>query len=101
MKPNKTNKDRMETQLKRVDRLQLSQQDKDMQVIQFQVQKDSLKLQSDILATEESITNQKIVIEELKNSKTFSPRDIINAKVELENLEDGLRRLKELQQEEF
>jgi hypothetical protein len=53
------------------------------------------------LATEESIANQKIVIEELKNSKSFSPRDIINAKVDLENLEDGLRRLKELQQEEF
>jgi hypothetical protein len=53
------------------------------------------------LATEESIANQKIVIEELKNSKAFSPRDIINAKVELENLEDGVRRLKELQKEEF
>jgi hypothetical protein len=99
MKSNKTNK--METQLKRIDRLQLSQQNKDTLVIQFQVQKDSLKLQSDILATEESIANQKIVIEELKNSKAFSPRDIINAKVELENLEDGVRRLKELQKEEF
>lgn len=89
------------TALKYANLLQQSQQEKDNQELEFQVEAAKQQLEADILATkrELAIENKKLL--EAKSSRTFNSQKIIDVQIKIEGLQDGLARLNNLLAELF
>ena len=81
--------------------LQQSQQEKELKEVEFQVKEASLQLESDILATKKSLASKESLLSSLKGKFPLDANSIVKAQVEVEGLEDGLKRLEALQKELF
>lgn len=88
-------------QLKYVDLLQQSQEDLQSEEIQYQANQAKLQLSSDILQTEQSLSNAKKEITEAKRAQPFDSLNVINAQIKEEALQKGLDALNALQEELF
>ena len=66
-----------------------------------QVATDQLQIQSDLLATQQSLNTRKIELLALKSAPTLSPSVIIIKQDEIAGLEAGLKSLKKLEKELF
>lgn len=60
-----------------------------------------LSIQSDISATKLSLSNAKKVLLKTMTSTTFSSQNVINAQLEVEKYEEGLKRLEQLRADLF
>lgn len=89
------------TLLKYKERLSQSQQERDLTETEFRVSSARLQLQADLLATKQSLATKKIELEELKNAFPLNVQAVINKKIEIEGLEDGISRIEELESELF
>ena len=69
------------------------------EAVSFEVEKAKLQLNSDILATEQSLVNKKAELEDAKCTVPLNSMNIVNLQIEVESLEDGLKRLKALAKE--
>ena len=61
--------------------------------VQFMVEETKLQLQSDILATKRDLEKAKANLASLKNDYPLNPQAIIEVQLNVESLEDGLKRL--------
>ena len=77
----------------------LSSKEVSQKEVKYAVENTKLQLQSDILATESALADKKVLLDELKTTYPLNSVDIVNVQIEVENLEDGLRRLKALKEE--
>ncbi len=75
-----------------LERLQQSEQEKSAQEVQSQAKKANLKLQADILATEESLLDVNAKLEKAMCAYPLNLSRIIELQVESEGLKDGLDR---------
>ena len=91
----------MEKQLKYRELLQKSSEDRKEEEIRFQEESAKLQLSSDILATEKSLANAKRERLDLLVRPEFDSATIIRKDVEIESLQDGIKRLKALQTDLF
>ena len=67
--------------------------------VQFMVEETKLQLQSDILATKRDLEKAKANLASLKNDYPLNPQAIIEVQLNVESLEDGLKRLDTLSNE--
>ena len=77
----------------------LTQEEASQKDIQFAVENTKLQLSSDILATKKSLAEKKEEIEVVKTTYPFDTARYINLSVEIEGLEDGLKRIETIQKE--
>lgn len=91
----------MGTKSSYANRRQQSQEEKDQQVLQHEVKQAELQLQSDILATELSVSNAEQAVESAKSSPNFSSTNIITAQDDLDSAKRGLKALLDLRSELF
>jgi outer membrane protein TolC len=84
-----------------LERLQQSQEDKNSKAELRQAANAKLQLQSDILATEQSVADAEDRLEAAKSSIQFSAQSVVTAQIELEQAQDGLKRIKALEAELF
>ena len=91
----------MATSLKLQQLLQQSSEEKKEQDVQFQVKQAALQLESDILATSQSLAKAEKTRATTVISELFSAGEIINADISIEGLKDGLKRLNALKTELF
>lgn len=88
-------------QLSYQERLLQSQEEKDQQEVSSLVREADLNVQSDILQTEKSLAIKRRVLEAAKGEFPLNTQTIISLQVEVEALEDGLKRLEALRKELF
>ena len=69
------------------------------EAVSFEVEKAKLQLNAEILATEQSLVSAKNKLTDVMCTVPFSPINVVNAQIEVESLEDGLKRLKNLKKE--
>jgi len=81
--------------------LQQSQQEKDTQQLEFQVEEAKQQLESDVLATKRLLAAKKQELLKPKSAQPFSAQRIIDVQIEIDGLEDGLSRLLNLMEELF
>ena len=81
--------------------LQQSQQEKDQQALEFQVEEAKQQLEADILATKRSLASSRQDLLKAKSAQPFDAQKIINIQIRVEGLEDGLSRLLDLMEELF
>lgn len=93
--------EKKEKSLKYRELRQLSAEEQEEKVLQFQEREMGLQLQSDILATERSLEAKKQSLFKEKSRYPLDSQSIINLQIEIEGLEDGLNRLKVLSKELF
>lgn len=65
----------------------------------FMVEETKLQLQSDVLATKRDLEKAKAKLASLKNDYPLNPQAIIEVQLNVESLEDGLKRLENLSEE--
>lgn len=63
------------------------------------VRKASLQLQADLLASESALEDKKNELAEVKTTYPLNVQDVINIQLDIEALEDGIKRTKCLQKE--
>ena len=80
---------------------QESQQATEQQELQYQVEQANIQLQSDILATKQSIAKAQRDVKTVMKAIPFNSQNIINAKDKVKSLEAGLKELEKLQKELF
>jgi hypothetical protein len=83
------------------DLLQQSQQEKEAQEIQFQVEEAKQSLESDILATKRSLANTQRELIKYKSTFPLNTKQIVHCEVEIEGYHDGLKKLEALREELF
>jgi hypothetical protein len=91
----------MEKKLKLQELLQQSSEERKEQDVQFEVKQAELQLSSDILATEKSLAEAMMKKTSAILSKPFDSQAIINLDIQIESLEDGLKRLNTLKEDLF
>lgn len=91
----------MEKSLKLVKLLQLSEKEREDQDTSFLVKQSELQLQSDILATEKSLAEEKQKRNQTIVNMPFNAERVIACDIKIEALEDGLKRLNALKVELF
>jgi hypothetical protein len=69
--------------------------------VEFQVEEAQQQLQADVLATKRSLASSKQSLLAAKSARPFNSQDVINAQLQIEGLEDGLKRLNGLLAELF
>ena len=74
----------------------LSSEEKSQKEVISAVKKAALQLQADLLSTEESLEESKAKLEELETTYPLDTVNIIKIQCDIESLEDGIKRLKEL-----
>ena len=77
----------------------VSNEELDQKEVQYAVDEAKLQLQSDILATEKSLAFKKAELEDAKCTVPLNSINIVNLQIEVESLEDGLKRLNALKKE--
>ncbi|CAM6001136.1 unnamed protein product [Sphagnum balticum] len=91
----------MEKLLSYASRLQQSPEEKDQKAQAFQVKRAQQQLESDILATEQSIAEAEEKLENAKSSSVYSSQAIIDAAHALKGYQQGLEELKAIKSELF
>jgi soluble cytochrome b562 len=64
--------------------------------VQFKVEEAKLQLQGDILVTKQSLTKAEKALAKATRAYPFDPKAIVEAQVEVEGFQDGLKRLEAL-----
>ena len=77
----------------------MSSEDLDQKAIEFAVNEAKLQLSADILATEKSLASKKSELADAKCTTPLNATNIVNLQIEVEGLEDGLKRLHNLAKE--
>ena len=77
----------------------LSSEEQSQKEVSRAVENAKLQLQSDILATQSALEDKKQELEDAKTTYPLSAINIVNLMTEVEGLEDGLKKLKALQEE--
>ena len=77
----------------------LSLEEKDQKEVEFAIQNTKLQFEADKLATRRAIAECKECLNDLKSDYPINVQAIIDAQVELKNLEDGLEAIEALQKE--
>jgi hypothetical protein len=90
------NKTMMEKSLKLADLYTQSQEDKNQEEVQFNLESAKLQLQADILATQKSLAEGRAEYRRLLTVIPFNPSAIINASNNVKALEAGLEELNKL-----
>ena len=87
--------------LKYKELLQQSEKEKESAEIEFQVEQTKLQLQADLLSTKQSLVAKRKELTASKSKYDFNVQKIINLQIEVESLEDGVKRIEKLQAELF
>ena len=87
--------------LKYKELLQLSDKEKESTEIEFQVEQTKLQLQADLLSTKQSLVAKQKEVAVVRGTFPFSTQRVINLQIEVESLEDGVKRIEKLQSELF
>ena len=77
----------------------VSSEELDQKEVEYAVSEAKLQLSADILATEKSLASKRAELQDAKTSVPLNATNIVNLQIEVEGLEDGLKRLKNLQEE--
>lgn len=77
----------------------LSAEEMSQKEISCMVRKASLQLQADLLASESALEDKKNKLAEVKTTYPLNVQDVINIQLDIEALEDGIKRTKCLQKE--
>lgn len=81
------------------ERKALSSEEQSQKEVSRAVENAKLQLQSDILATQSALEDKKQELDDAKTTYPLRSIDIVNLMTEVEGLEDGLKKLKALQEE--
>lgn len=81
------------------ERKALSSEEQSQKEVSRAVENAKLQLQSDILATQSALEDKKQELEDAKSTYPLDAITIVNLQTEVEGLEDGLKKLKTLQEE--
>ena len=81
------------------ERKALSSEEQSQKEVSRAVENAKLQLQSDILATQSALEDKKQELDDVKTTYPLKSIDIVNLMTEVEGLEDGLKKLKALQEE--
>ena len=81
------------------ERKALSSEEQSQKEVSRAVENAKLQLQSDILATQSALEDRKQELDDAKTTYPLRSIDIVNLMTEVEGLEDGLKKLKALQEE--
>lgn len=87
--------------MKYIERLQQSAEDKKSKDVQFMADKAKLQLQSDILATQQSLADMEANKEAELNSQDVDFSDLVEIENQIDNLKAGLAILEKYQEELF
>lgn len=77
----------------------ISNEEQSQKAVEFAIEESKLQLQSDILATKQSLANAKIALEVVKTTYPLDSNAILEAKSEVDAYETGLKQLNELKEE--
>ena len=77
----------------------LSTEELNQQEVSYMVDEAKLQFDADVLNTKRALATKKAELEEVKTSYPIDTLNIINLQIEVESLEDGLKRLEILKQE--
>ena len=81
------------------ERKALSSEEQSQKEVSRAVENAKLQLQSDILATQSALEDKKQELDDAKTTYPLNAITIVNLMTEIEGLEDGLKKLKALQEE--
>lgn len=81
------------------ERKALSSEEQSQKEVSRAVENAKLQLQSDILATQSALEDKKQELDDAKTTYPLNAITIVNLMTEVEGLEDGLKKLKALQEE--
>lgn len=87
--------------MKRIELLTQSQESREQEELQNQVEQDKLQLKSDQLATQQALAKAKQKLSTLKSAAVLSPANIIAQEVVVDDLDRGLKALNKLEKELF
>ncbi len=87
--------------LKYKDLLLQSSQEREEQEVEFRVEEMEQSLQADILATKRALAARKSDLARAKSSYPLNADKIIEFQIDIEGMEDGLKRLNALREELF
>ena len=85
------------TPLKLVNFYQESEEERDQAELSLEVEQAKLQLSADLLATEQALSRSKTDLNNALRSRPFSPQNIVDCEIKIEELEGGLNRLANLQ----
>lgn len=94
----------MSTETKKMnykERLSQSQEQKDVKSVEFKVREAKAKLALDKLATEQSIAERELALEEAKNQFPLDTKRIAQITTDLQGFNDGLKVINDLEKELF
>ena len=77
----------------------LSTEELNQQEVSYMVDEAKLQFDADVLNTKRALATKKAELEEAKTSYPIDTLNIINLQIEVESLEDGLKRLEILKKE--
>ena len=77
----------------------LSAEELNQQEVSYMVDEAKLQFDADVLNTKRALATKKAELEEAKTSYPIDTLNIINLQIEVESLEDGLKRLETLKKE--
>ena len=77
----------------------LSAEELNQQEVSYMVDEAKLQFDADVLNTKRALATKKAELEEAKTSYPIDTQTIINLQIEVESLEDGLKRLEILKKE--
>ena len=77
----------------------LSTEELNQQEVSYMVDEAKLQFDADVLNTKRALATKKAELEEAKTSYPIDTLNIINLQIEVESLEDGLKRLETLKKE--
>ena len=77
----------------------LSEEELNQQEVSYMVDEAKLQFDADVLNTKRALATKKAELEEAKTSYPLDTLKIINLQIEVESLEDGLKRLEILKKE--
>ena len=77
----------------------LSTEELNQQEVSYMVNEAKLQFDADVLNTKRALATKKAELEEAKTSYPIDTLNIINLQIEVESLEDGLKRLEILKKE--
>ena len=87
----------MSKSLSYIARIQQSQVEKDASAATFQAEEASLQLQSDLNATKKQLSVASRQVEAAKSANPFSSQNVITYQIQVEGLEEGVKRLEAMQ----
>lgn len=77
----------------------LSEEELNQQEVSYMVDEAKLQFDADVLNTKRALATKKAELDEAKTSYPIDTLNIINLQIEVESLEDGLKRLEILKKE--